>query len=156
MARDLRRNSQAMVHPHMPDVISLRFPADAFAARWALQELQATLVTLGFEERHQNSILIAVAEAINNIVEHAFAGLGTGQVTLTCRQDPEAFSVVLEDNGNPLPGLQLPDGIAANVDQPLSQMPEGGFGWFLIRQLADSVFYDRNEGRNHLVLSFHL
>ena len=37
-------------------------------------------------------------------------------------------------------------------DVPMQDMPEGGFGWFLIKDLAKDVTYHRVKAENHLSL----
>jgi len=53
------------------------------------------------------------------------------------------------DDGRPMPEGRLPCG---REDWPTArdQLPEGGFGWFLIRTLAMDLCYNRIEGRNRL------
>jgi serine/threonine-protein kinase RsbW len=38
---------------------------------------------------------------------------------------------------------------------PLHSLPEGGFGWFLIQNLANTLDYRRMAGENHLYLGFY-
>jgi serine/threonine-protein kinase RsbW len=49
-----------------------------------------------------------------------------------------------------MPDLQIPFGGSVDPAAPLSEMPEGGFGWLIIRQLARDVSYTRQDGVNHL------
>ena len=58
----------------------------------------------------------------------------------------------IEDTGRPMPGGETPLGQAANLDVDLEDLPEGGFGWFLIRDLAKDVNYSRADGTNVLDL----
>ena len=59
--------------------------------------------------------------------------------------DPQANALVGPDGRTPL-------GAAANLNVDLCDMPEGGFGWFLIKDLAKDVTYHRVEPENHLSL----
>jgi serine/threonine-protein kinase RsbW len=61
------------------------------------------------------------------------------------------FRVV--DHGAELPGHVLPQGQLKEYG-PHSDLPEGGFGWHMIRALAKDVEYRRRDGCNHL--SFRL
>lgn len=48
-----------------------------------------------------------------------------------------------------MPGLCLPPGLQQPVDL-LEDIPEGGYGWFLIRSLTKDLAYHRINGTNHL------
>jgi len=63
----------------------------------------------------------------------------------------------LRDNGRPMPRGRLPRTAMPGLPpQPgpetLESLPEGGFGWFLIRTLARDLCYSREMGTNRLVL----
>ena len=51
-----------------------------------------------------------------------------------------------------MPDGQTPVGAAADLDVDFCDMPEGGFGWFLIKDLAKDVNYHREGVQNHLHL----
>ena len=103
-----------------------------------------------------SDIEIALAEAVNNVVEHAYAGRSAGQITLRGRLRDRKVMLWVCDAGAPMPGGAVPTGGPACVDVPLEDLPEGGFGWFLIRTLASAVRYDRRSGMNSLALRFDL
>jgi serine/threonine-protein kinase RsbW len=52
-----------------------------------------------------------------------------------------------------MPGLCLPAGKFQPLDD-LADLPEGGFGWYLIRSLTEELSYRRSNGINRL--SFQL
>jgi len=60
------------------------------------------------------------------------------------------------DQGNPLPDEKLPAGAQVDVSGPVNTLPEGGFGWFLIRTLSDRLEYRRVASENHLSIWFSL
>ena len=95
---------------------------------------------------------IALAEAINNIVEHAYRGLETGAIALRIEVTDARLNVRVRDWGHPLPNRRLPKGQSPDP----KRFPEGGYGWFLIRTLADDCSYDRNAGANELCLTWWL
>jgi serine/threonine-protein kinase RsbW len=90
---------------------------------------------------------IVLAEAMNNIVEHAYADR-QGQIDVTLWTAPDGLLCRLVDNGAPMPGT-LPSGTLPRIT-PDGDLPEGGFGWFLIRQLARDVVHLRRNGMNLL------
>ena len=56
-----------------------------------------------------------------------------------------------QDSGLPMPGGELPAGRLAEATD-IQDLPEGGFGWFLIRSLTQDLAYQRVDGLN--ILSF--
>jgi len=94
-----------------------------------------------------------LAEVLNNVVEHAQAGKSDGTVLLdTAVRGGKVHCAVLDD-GVELPDLQLPPGHRAVIGDDLHSLPEGGFGWFMIRAMTHSLSYDRANGWNHLEFS---
>ena len=138
------------------DSVELSFPAVDVAASAGIATLTAQLGARGLPQERAGDVKIALAEAINNVVEHAYAGMEPARVQVNCRFGPDRLDVLISDTGRPLPGARPPDGDPAGVDTALQDLPEGGFGWFLIRQLANDVGYERRDGCNRLFLRFDL
>jgi serine/threonine-protein kinase RsbW len=53
-----------------------------------------------------------------------------------------------------MPEGKAPNGSPAPLDCDTEELPEGGFGWFLIRDLAHELNYTRISGKN--LLSFRI
>ena len=95
---------------------------------------------------------VVLAEILNNIVKHAYAD-ASGQIDLRLQLRPYQLFCEIVDCGIAMPSNKLPEGLV----QPTGvehDLPEGGFGWFLIRSLTKNMVYRRVENRNHL--SFQL
>lgn len=89
-----------------------------------------------------------LAEALNNIVEHAYAG-GRGRIRLCLRIRGNDIHCCIADQGHPMPGGTPPRGELAPLP-PDAPLPEGGFGWHLIRALSQDIAYQHESGRNCL------
>lgn len=135
---------------------AITFPATEVAARAGLGTIMQGLAAQGLGTADAGNIEIALAEAVNNIVEHAYADRPAGQVRLTYEIGPGKLTLVLEDDGIGFANGTPPPGVPADLDVPRDDLPEGGFGWFLIRSLASSLTYRRHGDRNHLRLTFDL
>jgi len=134
--------------------LELSFPATEVEASGSIARLCAGLADQGLPTHKADDVKIALAEAINNVVEHAYAGIAPAQVQVTCRLELERLDILISDTGKPLPGLRPPDGTPARIGTVLEELPEGGFGWFLIHQLTSDVHYERHKGCNRLSLRF--
>ncbi|WP_158965498.1 ATP-binding protein [Chachezhania sediminis] len=136
--------------------IELGFKATETGTRAALTDVIGRLRDGGLESTMLGCIEIVLAETLNNIVEHACAGQPDGQVRVRARLTDLYLLVIVVDNGRPYPGNRLPPYAQPAVACELDSLPEGGFGWALIRELTDHVQYRRHRNRNVLTLSIFL
>lgn len=121
----------------------------ATAARTMLSQVMGRLQKLDLSPDTLGTVELVVAEAINNVVEHAYPDRA-GPITMTVALKSEVLSFQITDQGLGMPDGKAPDGTAQSVNVDLMDMPEGGFGWFLIRSQASDVVYQRAAWENHL------
>ncbi len=137
-----------------PQDFTLTASASELAVRDMLLAVRSRLSAHGVSEDTCGSVELALAEALNNIVEHAYTTDQPRDVLLSVSIKPDRLCFQLCDGGAPLPGLCLPKGRLPDHSGPRDDLPEGGFGWFLIRDLTERVDYERRDGMNHLTLEF--
>jgi serine/threonine-protein kinase RsbW len=118
--------------------------------REALGTIVGWLETRGVGAGDCGRVELALAEALNNIVEHALAGQQGCGIDVMVARFPHWIDCELRDGGLPMPSGRLPQGRAPDVATRLRDLPEGGFGWFLIRELTANLRYTRECGINHL------
>ena len=118
--------------------------------RNALSELTAKL---GFSEAECRAVVLAVDEALTNIIRHAYHGNPEQPIQASFRRihEPgddksgEALEIVLEDNG-----------VTANPEKmsgrALEDVRPGGLGLHFIRESMDTVEFSRSNGKNQLRL----
>lgn len=93
---------------------------------------------------------LVLAEVLNNVAEHAYAE-GPGPVTVTLTPVAGGIHCSVVDEGAAMPGGRLPDGrLRGSPETALEDLPEGGFGWHLIRVLSRDLTYLRSDGCNCL------
>lgn len=103
-----------------------------------------------------DTLRLVLAEALNNIVEHAYEGTEGKPIYADVRMAHDLYEVMLIDEGKPMPNGQMPSGDLDFDLDALEDLPEGGFGWMLIHSEMDSVEYERRDGCNVLKLKKHL
>lgn len=131
-------------------MIHAQIGSDPFAVRDWLTGIFADARLGHLPEDLKGSAEIVLAEALNNVVEHAYAGTN-GTILIELAAGVGALACVVRDSGHPMPGLNIPEGrLPAMADD----LPEGGFGWHLIRTLSRDLTYCRQGGQN--VLSFRV
>ncbi len=93
---------------------------------------------------------LALEEAVTNVMMYAYpAGeSGTVEIEVDAREDRMVFR--LTDAGVPFDPTAAP---AADITLGVEERPIGGLGIFLVRQIMDSVVYERRDGRNILTLT---
>ena len=138
------------------DKFTISFLATELEARQAILSTSGRLRAGGIPRHRADEIEIALAEAINNVVEHAYAGREPGMVRILCNLQWEHLTVRICDDGTPLPQNRLPQGLAAELSGAKADLPEGGFGWFLIRELTSEISYDHHGEENRLSLRFDI
>jgi serine/threonine-protein kinase RsbW len=126
------------------------------AVRATLGDLRARLAAQGLSAEGCGSVELALAEALNNIVEHAYPADRPGEICLSVTMTRDRLCCRLRDRGAPLPGLAVPVGVRPDPAVARAALPEGGFGWYLIRDLTDALSYARQDGENILTLEFAL
>ncbi|MBY5933232.1 ATP-binding protein [Tateyamaria omphalii] len=123
------------------------------AVRHALAQLLDGLKPLALDVEEAGTVELVMAEALNNIVEHAYPETdASGPIDITCAHEDDGLHLTVTDSGRAMPDGQTPVGTAAEIDVDFCDMPEGGFGWFLIKDLAKDVTYQRQDNQNRLRL----
>lgn len=129
----------------------------SMAVRQALQQILTALSPLSLEIEEISTIELVLAEALNNIVEHAYSETQIkGSIHIHCQYKADGLHCTITDQGNPMPDGQMPLGVPQNVDAELADLPEGGYGWCLIKKLTEDIQYQRIGQENRLDLRFAL
>jgi serine/threonine-protein kinase RsbW len=125
-------------------------PETLCAVRGALGQLAEKL---GFPEAECRAIVLAVDEALTNIIRHAYRGDADKPIEAYFRrvQDSrngtpsEALEIVLEDRGVAVDGAKL-------CGRALDDVKPGGLGLHFIHESMDKVEFRRKIGRNQVRL----
>jgi serine/threonine-protein kinase RsbW len=127
--------------------VRLVIPGTPLAVRDALRRVFAAPLLRGLDDDARGTAELVLAEVLNNVVEHAYAG-APGEIDLRLGLLPDSLLCMVRDGGRPMPDERLPGGALPvfAADDP----PEGGFGWYMIRSLSQDLRYRRAGGRNHL------
>jgi anti-sigma regulatory factor (Ser/Thr protein kinase) len=84
----------------------------------------------------------AVDEACSNVIKHAYGGDPNQQIGVTLRISPEAFEVIIEDNG-------LKADVASIKGRGLDDIRPGGLGVHLIKRACDVVEFDEEKQKGN-------
>jgi anti-sigma regulatory factor (Ser/Thr protein kinase) len=108
---------------------------------------------LGFPEAECRATVLAVDEALTNIIRHAYCGQGGCPIELSCRRIQvrhdgarrEALEIMVEDRGVEIDSANL-------CGRALEDVRPGGLGLHFIRECMDTVEFSRSNGKNQLRL----
>jgi serine/threonine-protein kinase RsbW len=89
----------------------------------------------------------AIVEAVNNCIEHAYAGEPGHRISLRWLVDPKHIVIEIRDNGRAMHAGAAQLGAAADLGAV------SGRGWHIIRQWTDSAVYERDRNGNLLTLT---
>jgi len=134
--------------------VSLRIDSRLELVELVTASVRAMCVTAGLPERAGAQVALAVDEALNNVIRHAYRGEAGHPVDVAFTLEPGRFTVEIGDDGG-----AMPSGGSSTLDfdpDDLAGLPEGGMGLHIIRGVMDEVAYRRVGGRNTLRLSRRL
>ena len=94
-------------------------------------------------------IRLAIEEAVVNVMEYAYPTGTTGEVTIRMTSDGHRLKIIITDTGNPFNPTEVS---AADTTLSVEERPIGGLGILLVRELMDSINYERIDGKNILTL----
>lgn len=132
------------------DQLHLDFQASPVSVRETLGRILSVPPLSCLSDEGRGTAELVLAEVLNNVAEHAYAGQA-GPVAVTLRQVPQGVSCLIVDQGLAMPGGKLPESrLPDGEGLALEDLPEGGFGWHLIRSLTTGLSYSRADGTNRL------
>lgn len=129
---------------------------NAGGAKNAINATLQRLAGAGLSREIRENVQIVLTEIINNVVEHAYRGATAGPIGIEFHISNDVLHITVTDRGRGFPGGTLPDNGDADLTCPRAALPEGGFGWPLIRRLTSHITYVRDLGQNRLDLWFDL
>ncbi|MBI4617998.1 MAG: ATP-binding protein [Planctomycetes bacterium] len=110
-----------------------------------VREFMTKMVGLSrLRKEDENKVILAVDEAISNIIEHAFEETRTGEIEIEVDADDARFAVTIRDSGKEFDPKKLDPGV--NILDHVKQGKRHGLGIFIMRQIMDEVNYIFKEG----------
>ena len=113
------------------------------------QFMKSVTGKLGLELSLARQLRLAVEEAVVNVIDYAYPTGTKGDVTVKVMSNGHALHFQIIDSG-----VAFDPTVKENADTTLSAEDRqiGGLGILLVRELMDSVNYERIEGKNVLTL----
>jgi serine/threonine-protein kinase RsbW len=138
----------------MPEELSIRIAAHEPDIDTLLDQLEAFFEAHDLPMTLLQTFSLAFDEVVTNIASYGYPeGTEARGIDIHLRLSGDEIRVEIVDDGIAFDPLQQaePDTAASLDDREI-----GGLGIFLVRKLMDSVAYQRNDERNHLVFTKQL
>lgn len=150
------RNLGDAVHIQNTPEVNIEFESDPALVAAALGKVIDGLSPLQLSADQSITLELVLAEVVNNVIEHAYAEQPGHPVNIAAYGTTDCVTCQVIDHGKSMPHERLPKGAIHDLEVELSDLPEGGFGWFLIGELTQDIRYSRADGKNHLSFSMPL
>lgn len=98
----------------------------------------------------ENKVILAVDEAVSNIIEHGYERGMEGSIEVEVEADDHQFKIIIRDTGKTFDPESIPD---PDIGEHVASGKKRGLGIFLMRQIMDEVRYKFQDGvKNELTL----
>ncbi len=132
-------SAAALTLPDAEYLVELRFPAQASRMVLVRDVVRSAARLCGFDETATHDIVLAVGEACQNVILHAYEGRGDGPILLDILESPDRMILRVTDFG---------PAVAPAVLQPrdLGELRPGGLGTYFIQNVMDTTDFGRSPG----------
>lgn len=104
---------------------------------------------LGYEEDEARCIRLAVEEAVVNVISYAYSEGQEGDISIVAQANSKRLQFIITDSGIPFDPTEASQ---VDITLPAEERRIGGLGIHLVRELMDSINYERENGKNILTL----
>ena len=130
-------SAAANTAPDAEYLVELRFPARANRMVMVRDIVRSAARFCGFDEPATRDIVLAVGEACQNVILHAYEGRGDGPILLDIMESADRMILRVTDFG---------PAVAPTVVQPrdLRDLRPGGLGTYFIQNVMDTTDFGRS------------
>ena len=133
-ATDIKGEELASTAPIVGSLCQLSLPGRAQSLIMVRRAVEASATGCGFSKEQTQDIVLAVDEACQNVVRHAYAGSLDGDMVIDIRREHGEFLVLIRDFAPTVdPGTIKP--------RDLDDVRPGGLGVHFIREIMDTMDY---------------
>jgi sigma-B regulation protein RsbU (phosphoserine phosphatase) len=115
--------------------------------------VKQTIGRLDIEPSLSKKLQLAVEEAVVNVMEYAYPAGVNGEISLQITSDGQSMKFIIKDHGGAFDPTMKEK---ADTTLSIEDRPIGGLGILLVRELMDSINYERMNGMNVLTLKKEL
>ncbi len=131
----------------MSHQITLEMMADMASLERADRALDEFAVRMAWPETALFQVRLVLEEIMMNVISYGSNGTAIPHMRLHMAQQGALLSMEIADDGVAFDPLRAP---APDLDADIEDRPIGGLGVFLVKELMDTVAYQREAGWNRL------
>jgi len=128
---------------------SITLPNDVQAVPQLTEFVEGVCETMDFDMGTTLKLNLAIEEAVVNVMNYAYPTGTEGFVDIEVQSEGVWLTFVICDNGMPFDPTAAKD---VDTTLPVEKRSIGGLGIFLVRQIMDSIRYERVGEKNILTL----
>jgi anti-sigma regulatory factor (Ser/Thr protein kinase) len=122
-----------------------------------IERLATAVEAFGAAHNLPDSVVFALNlsldEVVTNVISYAYADLREHPIDVRLRMSGDSVDAEVIDDGRPFNPIDVP---APDLDAPIEERRIGGLGVHLVREMMDTLEYERLHGHNVLRLSKRL
>jgi sigma-B regulation protein RsbU (phosphoserine phosphatase) len=128
---------------------SITLPNDVETIPQLATFVEKVCIALDIDDYTTTQLNLAMEEAVVNVMSYAYPAGTVGNVNIEAMANDNRLKFIVSDWGTPFDPTAEKE-----VDTTLSaeERPIGGLGIHLVRQIMDSINYERIDGKNVLTL----
>jgi len=115
--------------------------------------VKTTAHQAGFSKDVAGKIILAVDEAVTNVIKHAYRYSEDGKILISISFIKNKFSISISDKGTHFDSKLIKD---PDLEEYYEQKRVGGLGMFLMKKLMDDIKYSQLQNRNKVTLIKYL
>jgi sigma-B regulation protein RsbU (phosphoserine phosphatase) len=128
---------------------SITLPNDVQVVPRLTDYVDEVCETLNFDMNTTMTMNLAIEEAVVNVMNYAYPKGTMGDVNIEAESNQEWLTFIISDKGIPFdPTIKK----EVDITLPAEERSIGGLGIHLVRQIMDSISYERKDGTNILTL----
>ena len=133
----------------MSERLSLHIKNDLFEIKRMAEELEDWCHEQSISEDIAFQLDLVLDEMVSNVIRHGIKDSGQHIIEVNLHRDGQQLILEIEDDGIPFNPFDAP---VPDITKPIEERRPGGLGVFLVRQMMDSLDYERRNGKNYLLI----
>jgi serine/threonine-protein kinase RsbW len=134
----------------MTDSLTLRVGNALDAIQPASRAAEAWLEEQGSPPDTGFFVSLAIEELVTNCIKYGYDDTAEHLIEIVVSVTPGRLTLQIIDDGRAFDPSSVP---APDLSQALEDRPVGGLGIHLLRELTDTMSYERRDGANRLTLT---
>ncbi|GEN32979.1 MULTISPECIES: anti-sigma B factor RsbW [Aneurinibacillus] len=131
--------------PELNDHVKINVPARADYISVIRLTVSGLAYQMGFTYNDIEDIKVALAEACNNVVSHAYKNSEVGEISVDFHVEVDRLQIIVSDEGAAFDAKKLKKEASSLHGKSLDEIDVGGLGIYLMKTLMDEIEYDTGE-----------